>query len=460
MTKHNLWEWIDQYEQKLNDIALNIWHKPEVAMKEEYASNLQASILEEAGFHVKRNIAGMQTAFIAEYGNGKPILGVLGEFDALPGLSQELTATRRPIEQGAPGHGCGHNLLGTAGLGASLAIKEALEKGEISGTIRYYGCPAEETLTGKVLLAKEGVFNDLDACFTWHPAPVTTVWGSSTLAMNSIKFKFTGIASHAAAAPHMGRSALDGVELMNIGANYLREHIVDAARIHYSITNGGHEPNIVHPEAEVWYYIRAPHREEVEEITGRLEKIASGAAMMTETEVESQLLAGCYDTLSNRVLEDVLYHNMTEIQSPRFTEKDYQFAEEISASYTQSQKRSVMQTYHAPDYISHMVLHDSVEATFDQGKIAPGSTDVGDVSWITPLAQCLISCWPVGTAPHTWQSTAASGSGIGLKGMIFAAKTIAGGLYDLYSDDKKIEQAKMEFEARTKDNKYKPALPV
>lgn len=458
--KKELLAWIDRNESLLTDIAYKIWETPELAFEEKTASGLLSSVLEKAGFRIRNDIKDIPTAFIAEYGSGRPIIGILGEYDALPNLSQKVSAKREPVKEGAPGQGCGHNLLGTAGAGAVLAAQKGIDEGFLKGTIRYYGCPAEETLAGKVFLAREGVFNDLDVCLTWHPASMNVVWGCSFLAMNSVAFKFKGIPAHAAAAPHLGRSALDGVELMNVGANYLREHIFEKARLHYTITNGGGAPNIVPEEASVWYYIRAPKREQVEEIFERLLKIAQGAALMTETEVEWKVLAGCYDVLPNETIGDLITNNMQEVGPPRYSEDDKKLAGELAATFPAGQKEKVMVSYFAPPEIMKMTLHEGIIKNQDRDEVMAGSTDVGDVSRLVPLAQFTASTWPVGTAAHSWQATAASGSGIGFKAMLFAAKTLAGCLYDLLLSGGTpiIDKAKEEFVGRMGGFKYKSPL--
>lgn len=460
MTKISVFQWLDDNEDLLGRMAIDIWEHPELPFREAYAADLQATLLEKNGFKVQRGLRDIPTAVIAEYGSGSPILGILGEYDALANLSQQVASVCQPVQEGAPGHGCGHNLLGTAGVGAALALKEALARGDISGTIRYYGCPAEETLAGKTFMAREGVFNDLDACLSWHPASMNTVWGCSFLAMNSVRFTFRGVAAHAAAAPHLGRSALDGVELMNVGANYLREHVHEKTRIHYTITKGGGAPNIVPAEAAVWYYVRSPKREQVEEVFARLIKVAQGAALMTETEVQWEVLAGCYDVLPNATLGALLHDNMVEAGPPQFAASDREFARQLSQTSTADQKAKVMEAYFAPPQVLHMPLHEEIIRINDAGQVLAGSTDVGDVSWLVPFAQFTAATWPVGTAAHTWQATAASGSGIGKKAMLFAAKTLAGTLYDLFADGGvSLGKAKAEFSQKTDGMPYKSPLP-
>ncbi len=445
MKKQELFSTIDKYEQDLRKMALTIWEYAETAMKEHRSSKLQKEYLEEKGFTIKE-VPNMETAFIAEFGQGKPVIGLLGEYDALPQLSQKVQAVQETRDGVDAGHGCGHNLLGTGCLGAALAVKEAMERENIQGTLRYYGCPAEETLSGKVLMAKEKVFDDLDAVLAWHPAQMNAIWGCSFLAMNSLTFHFSGIPAHAAAAPEAGRSALDGVELMDVGANFLREHVIDAARIHYTITNGGGAPNTVPAEAEVWYYVRAPKRDQVREITERLVKIAEGAALMTETKVKVNFLAGCYDVIVNKELSRVLFENMKLVGGPTFSEEDKKFAQELYDLSDRKTIENVMKAYFAPKSILERVLVDDVITIDDADKVMAGSVDGGDVSYIAPFTQMTAATWPVGVPSHSWMASAASGSGIGLAAMIFSAKSLAGAVYDMFKNPEKVDKAKKEFE--------------
>lgn len=444
MGKKALFDLIDQNEVVLKDMATTIWQYAEGAFNEKASSKLQKEFLANQGFRIK-NIPNVETAFIAEFGEGKPVLAILGEYDALPGLSQKVSAVREIFSECGYGHGCGHNLLGTGGVGAVMALKDIMIKENLKGTIRYYGCPAEEILAGKVVMAREKVFDDVDACISWHPASMNVVWGCSFLAMNSIKFKFKGVPAHAAAAPQAGRSALDAVELMNVGANYLREHVIEKARIHYVITNGGMAPNVVPEDAEVWYYVRAPKRADVREISQRLLKIAEGAAMMTETTMKFELAAGCYDVIANNLLGQLMHSNMTEAEPPKYTEEDYELGKNLSAMSTKEEKKKVMSTYFAPDFVLDKVLCDEIIKINDSEFIMAGSVDSGDVSYIVPFAQITAATWPIGTAAHTWIATASSGSGIGLNAMIFAAKTMAGTVYDLLADSTLVNAAKKEF---------------
>ena len=439
---------LKKHEQDCRDLAAWLGDHPEISCHEKESCARVCALLEKEGFAVEREFAGVDHAFRAiRLPEGKHYahkMAVLTEYDALPGLGAD----------GGPGHACGHNLLGTGGVGAVVAIKKVMEAENLQGTVRYYGCAAEETLAGKPLIAREGVFDDLDACISWHPSFMNTIWGSSFLAMNSLKFHFQGIPSHAAASPEAGRSALDAVELMDVGANYLREHVRDSVRIHYAITNGGGLPNTVPAEAEVWYYVRAPKRDEVRDTTKRLIKIAQGAALMTETKMEFKLLAGCYDVISNHVLGDLLYKNMELTGGPAFDDRDYAYAREFESQLEPAARQSVLNSYFAPAEVAPMELDQKVIANIDYGKVMAGSTDVGDVSYITPFAQMTAACWPVGISSHTWMSCACTGSSIGMKALLFVSKSLAGTLYDLLTQGEILQAAKDEFARSLNGVKY------
>ncbi len=457
MSKQNLVDWINSHGFRFTDIAQQIWDNPQVAYEETFASQLQMATLREVGFSVKAEVGGISTAFVAEYGTGYPIIGILGEYDALPGLSQEVSAIREESVPNGPGHGCGHNLLGTAGVEAVIAIKEIMVQEKLAGTIRYYGCPAEEVLSGKTFMAREGVFDDLDCVLTWHPGTANFVVNMSMQAMVSVKYHFKGITAHAAGAPHAGRSALDAVELMNIGANYLREHIVDGTRIHYVITNGGLAPNIVPDSASVWYYLRASTKEEVDDILRRVHNIAEGAALMTETEVEHEILAFAYETLPNEILNNLMYENMKLAGSPIFTLEEVKFAKALVDTVDPKivSKSKLLFGNSADDLLPTGYYNNH----HLKGTTMGGSTDVGDVSWIVPTGQIMTTCAPVGVQAHSWQATASYGSSIGYKGMHFAAKTMALAAYDLLINTDMIEKAQHEFKESTKGRKYIPGIP-
>ncbi|WP_079527725.1 amidohydrolase [Halobacillus hunanensis] len=454
MSKADILQWMEQNEETFTEMAQNIWNNPQLAFEEEYASQLQMKTLEQAGFRIQNPVGDIDTAFVAEYGNGKPIIGVLGEFDALPGLSQQAAVTQEEVVPGGPGHGCGHNLLGTAGVEAVTALKEKMTQEDLSGTIRYYGCPAEEVLSGKTYMAKAGVFDDLDCALTWHPGNSNTVMNMRMQAMVSIKFHFKGITAHAAAAPHAGRSALDGVELMNVGTNYLREHVKDGTRIHYVIENGGLAPNIVPEAASVWYYIRAESKKQVEDILERVKKVAEGAALMTETEVDHEITAFPYDTLPNDQLNEIMYRNMEESNAADFTKEEQTFAEKLVETINTQNDRGTF-----GNEVDRLLPVDLYYDKQLAGKSIQGSTDVGDVSWIAPTGMVSTTCAPVGVQLHSWQATASFGSSIGYKGMHLAAKTMSLTAYDLLVDrDHILEKAKEEFNERTKGETYSAGI--
>ena len=456
---------IGETDEELSYIAKQIWDNPQVALQETYASKLLADKLAAAGFDISWGAGGMPTAFIAEWGSGAPIIGILGEYDALPGLSQALSSAKTPLEAGGPGHGCGHNLYGTACLGAALALQNAMTAQGIPGTIRYYGCPAEETLVGKTFMARDGVFDDLDAALTWHPGATNIVWNGSSLAMNSFRVNFHGVAAHAGGSPWLGRSALDGVMLMDAGVNYMREHVPPESRIHSVVTSGGEAPNVVPAYAQVWYFVRAPKRAQVEDMYRWMQDIAKGAALMSGTRCEIEFLTGCYDMLPNQVMSDLLYEKMAAVSDMRFTEQERQYARELQATFPAGsvQRGFDWTQLSTSDKLDPAALDDPLwEGVFPHSKTPPlmgGSTEVADVSWITPTAQMTTACWPLGTPGHSWQTTASTGSSIGAKGMLFAAKTMALAALDLLLDADLLARAKAEFSESRGDFRYATPLP-
>ncbi|NLX62640.1 MAG: amidohydrolase [Tissierellia bacterium] len=453
MDKKELLKYLESLTDEVNKVNLEIWSNPEVSGQEERAANLYRKIFKEKGFKVV-DIPGMEHAFYAEYGSGHPVIALLGEYDALPGLSQKVDTKYNPVEEDGPGHACGHNLLGAAPFGAALAIKEYLDRTNTPGTIRYYGCPEEETLVGKVKMVKKGAFEGCDIALSWHPMAVNAAIREAFLAMNTMKFKFYGISAHAAQSPESGRSALDAVELMNVGANYLREHIIDKARVHYTITNAGGAPNIVPAEAESWYYVRAPRRKDVEEITERLYDIARGAALMTGTRVEIEHLGGCYELLPNDVLFELTYKNMQEIEPPTYTEEERKFAKELQDTLDPKMVAAEKIKY-LGDSDNDIVIYEGLVDKGDLGKVSvSGSSDSGDVSWIMPMNLFLTASFPLGVPNHSWQATSAAGSSLGTKGMMYAASIFTGMIYDILNDTSIVEKAKEEFNERTKNNKY------
>lgn len=462
---------VDKYADEVTATARSIWENPELGLQEFHASKLLAGKLEFAGFSIEMGIAGMPTAFIAEWGEGKPIIGILGEYDALPGLSQKILPVKEPIKAGGPGHGCGHNLLGSAGFGSVLAVKEYMEKHGVKGTLRYYGCPAEETLVGKVFMAKAGVFDDLDAAVTWHPGPANSVWGvrngeTSFMAMNSFKVQYRGRSAHAAANPQQGRSALKAIQLLETGVHYMREHIPPEVRVHSVITDGGGAPNVVPAFAEAWYYIRAPKRNTVDQIYAWVLDIVKGAALMTQTTYEIDFLTGCHEMLANYTISQNLLENMQKIGGPLFSADDHTLAKEISDSIPpdmlQAAKQALLSGFKqgttwadVGEYLSESV----VEPDWDTKVIMGGSTDVADVSFITPTANLVTCTAPLGTPGHSWQNVVASGSGIGLTGAVYAAKVMALTTIDLLTRPELLQAARDEFIKSTGGKKYVSPLP-
>ncbi|MCJ7624130.1 MAG: amidohydrolase [Anaerolineaceae bacterium] len=465
-TKQDLIKWLDESKNQFAAIADFIWENPETAYKEFKSSKIQADFLAEKGFTITWDIGGINTAFIAEWGEGKPVIGFIGEYDALAGLSQKRKPSQESLQAGAPGHACGHNLLGTGALASAVAIKYWLAATGQGGTVRYYGCPAEEVLSGKTFMARDGVFDDLDAAFNFHPGSINSVSKASCVGLNDIKFRFHGISAHAGSSPHLGRSALDAVELMNVGSNYLREHVTSNVRIHYAITHGGDLPNVVPPEAEVWYFIRAHKPEEMEDVTNRVRDIAKGAALMTGTTFEEIFQGACSYVLSNHYLADLQYEAMKLIGPIQFSAEEIAFAQSINDEYPAEYLEDMLEGVKLPleiqpdveKMIDQPLWAENLPA-LDEGAIYTGSTDVGDVSQITPLSMINTACWPTAAPAHSWGVVAAVGTSMGHKGMLHAAKTMALAAIDLYTDPMHIKKAREEFEANTKDQPYKCPIP-
>lgn len=460
----NVVEWLETNQEEFITISDQIWNYAEIGLLEENSSNLLADTLENAGFTVERGVAFMPTAFIASYGIERPVIAILGEYDALPGLSQAAEPIKKPLKEGSPGHACGHNLLGVAGLAAALAIKEAIVSRKVSGTIRYYGCPAEENVDAKAGMVKEGCFKDVDISLTWHPDDINNVWSINFQAIFSAVFKFHGRTAHAAADPFNGRSALDAVELMNVGCNYLREHIIPDARIHYTITNGGDAPNIVPEYAAVWYFIRAPQVSQVRDLYPRVVKVAEGASIMTETELEIDFQGGSANMLPNYILEDLIHHKMKELGPPPFDEDDQKFSQDIIKTFPEGyfdNSLTIMprDMQEAVEQFRGKNLCDEILPIVGRGYTMPGSTDVGDVSWVTPLAQFSSACYAIGTPGHSWQLVAQAGMSIGHKGMLHAAKILALTAFELLQNPKLVEKALKEFQERIKETPYESSLP-
>jgi aminobenzoyl-glutamate utilization protein B len=452
----NMIDWIDQNQALFTSVSDQVWAFAETGYRETQSAKLLADTLEAAGFAVERGIAEIPTAFVASYGAGKPVIAILGEYDALPGLSQQAVPGQQPLVEGANGHGCGHNLLGTGSLAAAMAVKEALKAGDSVGTIRYYGCPAEENGSGKAFMARAGVFDDVDLAITWHPGMFNGSFSLNLLANLKVSFKFHGRAAHAAADPHNGRSALDAVELMNVGVNYLREHIITDARIHYVIINGGGvAPNVVPPYAESLYLIRAPRPDQLKEVYERVLDVARGAALMTGTTMEFNALAGASNLLLNDTIDDVLMEKMSVLEPPKFNEEEKCFAQEVAASFPKG--GGDMDTYArllSPQALKMLGgvrpggLFEGRLPAFNKNITLPGSSDVGNVSWVTPVGQIMTACNALGTPGHSWQSVAQNGMSIGHKGMLYAAKVLAVSALAFLQDPALVAKARTEFEEK------------
>ena len=459
MGKDKVMNAIEASKERFFGLAAEIWNRPEISYQERESASLQKATLREFGFHVVELDRIQNHAFTAEFGSGSPVIGLLGEFDALPGLSQKVSTVQEPVVAGGPGHGCGHNLLGTACMAAATGLKAALETGCLKGTVRYYGCPAEEQV-GKPVLAKAGVFAGLDAVLCWHPADINTVAAYGTNASVELVFRFKGVASHAAQVPHLGRSALDALTLMSVGVEFLREHMPQSARVHYIVSSGGERPNIVPRSAEGHFQVRSPRMREVLPLVRRVVDVAKGAALMTGTQVEWEVLHGCYDVLPNSVISDVLYDNLKSVPLPVFDAADRDLAAGLTAYSSDDQKRASLAMFGidpaSAATIVRLPLHESV-GYWGVGWTIPASTDVGDVSYLAPAAQINTATWPVGVGSHTWQATAASGSRIGMKGMLYAAKVLAGAAYDLMTHPDLVQKAHAEFVATTTGETYAPA---
>lgn len=442
---------VDQNAAILEDLAKKIWEHPETAFNEVKACEWTAEVLKNAGFEVEVGYVGMPTAIRATWGKGHPRIGFLGEYDALPGLSQKVSTEKEPVCEGAPGQGCGHNLLGVACLGAALGMKAELEASGKEGTVVFYSCPAEEVLTGKAFMAREGAFADLDAAFSWHGATTNHLTTGTMTGLNSAVFHFHGVTAHAGGDPHNGRSALDAVELMNVGANYLREHVTSDVRIHYVIKEGGTAPNIVPDTASVWYYVRALSREAVEDTYRRLVLVAEGAAHMTETKLEIEFLGGCYNTLNPVKFTTMTRDVMAEIEMPQWTEEEKKFADALnkkSQQYDRVKASGLLDNGPLCTFVSPVLNEDGY-----------GSTDVGDVQHIVPCVQVMTATYNLAAPGHSWQVTACSGMSIGMKGMLYGAKVMAASAMKLVNEPKLLEEAKEEFKKQMNGRTYKCPIP-
>lgn len=461
MLKKIAWSWISKNKSKIIEISDKIWRLAELGLVEHESSKLIVNELEYHGFKVEREVAGMPTAFVATYGRDHPVIGIMGEYDALPGLSQKAVPYKESLEESAHGHGCGHNIHGTSGMCGAIAVKVAIEELSLPGTIKFFGTPAEENFDGKVFMARAGLFDGIDACLSHHPDTINTASLRSSNAMNSVKFHFYGKTSHAASSPEQGRSALDAVELMNIGVNYMREHVIDKARIHYVIEDGGGQPNVVPDYARSWYYVRAPERDQMEIIYEWALRIAEGAELMTGTTHKVDFLTGVYNLLQNKTLSRVILANMREIGPPKYTKEELKFAKKIGETIPLEQKREVLRNRKPPNWERYLGvdLVQEVLDPWDEGMVMAGSTDVADISWITPTIEFNTATNVLGTPAHSWQWVVCGGMSIGHKSLIFAAKTIAGSVIDLLTTPASLREAQEEHRGKLQGRIYKCSIP-
>ncbi len=442
--KEAAFRWLDANADTMRKVSLNIWNAAELALREYKSSRELMANLESNGFRVEKGVAGMPTAFVAIYGSGKPVIAIYGEYDALAGLSQKAESSFVPLTEGAPGHGCGHNLIGAGSAAAAVAVSKLMEAGKIKGTLRFYGTPAEESVSGKTYMLEAGLFNDVDVLLGWHPQDATTASFQYSKAVASVRFKFKGVAAHASSAPQLGRSALKGVELMDVGVNFAREHLKEDARIHSVITNGGGQPNVVPAQAESWYYIRANKHEDVADMVEWVSEIARGAAMMTRTQVEIVVDDDSYELLPNRLIAEVMDRNLRQVGPPKFTEEEKAAAKKMQEPLKKNIELPLAE------------IIDPLPQTPAQGLF---STDAGNVSWNVPTQIFEVATYPYRAPIHSWQVTACSGMSIGQKGMLVAAKTLAATAIDMFKNPSMVEAAKKDLEERKKGHPFRLLTP-
>jgi aminobenzoyl-glutamate utilization protein B len=463
--KNKVVGWVEENSELVVDAHQKYWEWAEVGLQELKTGMHMADVLEENGFEVERGVAGMPSAFVATYGSGKPVIGMMGELDALPSISNKPVPYRDPLVEGGPGHGCGHNSYAATALGASLALKAVMEKESLPGTIKCFGCPAEETLVGKVFMVRDGFFDGLDACLGHHPGDMNTSGLRSGNAMNSVKFEFFGKASHAAGSPEQGISAVDAVELMNIGVNYMREHIVQEARVHYIIEDGGVQPNVVPPYARTWYYVRAPRRDLVDRYYERLLKMAEGADLMTGTTHKVEFLTGVHNGIPNKPLAVQAVANMREVGAPSYTEEEQEFASKLAESIPHEEKMDRLNKLlpFIPEALEleHVNINTGIYDPYgEEVKGGGGSSDVADVAWNCPTQQFSTAYFIVGAPGHSWQNTAIGGMSIGYKSTVFASKVMAATVVDLLTSPELVERVREDWEGRMKGLTYKSPLPA
>lgn len=465
----NAIKYIDENAGIFTGVSDAVWAKPELSLKEFESAKLYCDTLRKYGFEVTEGLAGVATAFCGRYGSGRPVIGILGEFDALSGLSQAAGCSEhKPLVEGAPGHGCGHNMLGAGALGAAFAVKDYLEKSGKPGTVIFYGCPGEEGGAGKAFMAREGMWRELDCALTWHPSDVNEVVTGTNNSSIQVLYRFHGVSAHAAGDPENGRSALDAVELMNTGVQYLREHMTSDCRVHYAIIDaGGVSPNVVQSEASVLYMVRANKVRDSVKLLARVDKIAQGAALMTETSFDRQFIDGTAELVPNYTLEELLYRIFNEVGLPEYSAEEKALAEALRKTYDVPVAPGIAAGFDA-DIAADVAertngLSDAlcgfIMPEYHSAGFVAGSTDVGDVSWQTPAAQVHCVTFPFGAAGHSWQNVSSGGTSLGHKGLINAAKIIACAAIELMNDPETLQKARDEFARRTKSGYVCPIEP-
>ena len=460
MNQHPIWPHIERHQDRLHELSDRIWSMPETCYGEVRSVAEHVAELNHHGFRVTENLAGIPTAMMGEAGDGGPVIAFLGEYDALAGLSQQADlAEPAPVEDGGNGHGCGHNMLGSAAMLAAVAVKDWLAETGTPGRVRYVGCPAEEGGSAKTFMVRDGVFDDVDIAITWHPGAIAQVMRASSLAACRVDFTFSGRASHAAASPHLGRSALDAVELMSVGVNYLREHMSDQARVHYAYLDaGGISPNVVQAHAKVRYVIREPTARAMMTLVDRVEQVAKGAAMMTGTEVQAHLVTAASELVPNGPLCESMQRHLEALGPPDFSAEDHAYAARFQATMDAS---DIASTYAMTGMKegARKALADFLIPTIITPPDLPGSTDVGDVSWVVPTVQLWGANYTIGTPFHSWQMVAQGKGGPAIKGMIHAAKVMAATGMDVLQNPDLRARARADLAARTGPDGYTCPLP-
>lgn len=466
--KEKIVRFLEDEKEALYEVSDYIWDNPEIAFHEYKAAEKLISLLEKEGFGIERNLAGIPTAFKAVYKQGGPVIGILGEFDALDGMSQENGVyEKKEIDGQIYGHGCGHHAIGSAAAFSAIALKKYLEETQRPGTVIFFGCPGEEGGSGKSFMVRDGIFEGVDCALTWHPSDQTGLFTGKCLANIGVTYRFFGISAHAGGLAYLGRSALDAVELMNVGANYLREHIVPNARIHYAIIDaGGTSPNVVQSHAAVYYYLRAPEAYQVKEMYNRMADIAKGAALMTGTEVKVEYNRGVNSLMPNTCMDHILHRNMTMLSLPEYTGKDYECAEkirntigakdetfnELLGHMDRTEKKEVLPYKGRP-------IYDFITPEISTEPLLFGSTDVGDVSMICPVSQIHAATYAAGTSLHSWQAVAQGKSSLLHKGELYAAKVLACSAIDLFENPGIINEAKEELKGRLGEHPFESLMP-